>query len=347
MMKGALPSLSILLLIMSLPNAAMAQGDGGRGGGQEQRDDSPSTGGGTDGTGIFSEVEYSNSIGSTEPPGADAPVVDWEPPPCWYEPRTASQAREYVNRMLNTYAHMPPEDVGDARSDLADHYINGEPYEGYNLDKEDEGYFYFGVVNPAKRDHPDAYSCSGLAEWVENGQRPARDPAISPEVLAEAAYEWLPLPETEISLNPAADVPQTVNLPVWIWQDTADIEEVSATARIDSLDMEATTVATPSALTIEPGSEDVVLYPGDGECEINSDGTIGDPYTDAKADEDPPCGATYLRSTGEGETYELTATITWSVTWTGTGNPTPQELPSAVLETSHELTVDEIQTIVR
>ncbi|MEO3753513.1 hypothetical protein [Streptomyces sp. B6B3] len=274
-------------------------------------------------------------------------MVDWEPPACWYEPRSATDTRDYVENMLNTYAHMPPEDVGDLRSEMASHYITGEPYDNYNLDIEDEGNFYFGVVNPAKRDDPGAYSCSGLAEWVENGEAPEEGPAISPEVLAQAAYEWLPLPETEISLNPDADEPQTVNLPTWIWQDTADIGEVSATARIDSLGLEATTVATPSALTIEPGTGDAILHPDGGECTINADGTIGEPYTDGRAEDEPPCGVTYLRSTGAGESYELTATITWSVSWTGTGNPDPQELPDAVLETTHDITVDEVQTIVR
>ena len=62
-----------------------------------------------------------------------------------------------------------------------------------------------------------------------------------------------------------------MNLPTWIWQDTADIGEVSATASLDRLDMEATTVATPSALTIEAGTEEAILHPEGGECTINAD----------------------------------------------------------------------------
>ncbi|MGP3968134.1 hypothetical protein [Streptomyces sp. 6N223] len=287
-------------------------------------------------------------MGDTEPPGTVTPISDWEPPACWFEARTASETRDYVDNMLASYAQMPPEDVGDLRSELAAHFITGDPYENYNLDIEDEGAFWFGVPNPNRLDDRDAFACSeDLAEWVENGEQPEEEPAISPEVLAEAAYEWLPLPETEVSMSPDADVAQTVNLPTWIWQDTGDIGEVSATARLDRLDMEATTVATPSALTIDPGTEDAVTFPGDGTCEISANGTIGEPYEEGRGDEDPPCGVTYLRATGDGESYELTATITWSVSWTGTGQPEPQELPDAVLETTHELTVEEVQAIVR
>jgi enoyl reductase len=303
--------------------------------------------GGTDGQNIFSEIEYSNSVGSSDPPGAVQSITDWEPPACWYEPRTASETQDYVANMLNSYAHMPEEDVGNARSEMAAHYISGDPYENYNLDKEDEGNFYFGVPNPSRLDDSGAFACAGLAEWVEDGEAPEEGPAIAPEVLAEAAYEWLPLPETEISMSPGADVTQTVNLPTWIWQDTGDIGEVSATARLDRLDMEATTVATPSSLTIDPGTEDAVTFPGDGTCEINADGTIGEAYEEGRGDEEPPCGVTYLRATGGGDSYELTATITWSVSWTGTGKPEAQALPGAVLETTHELIVEEVQAIVR
>jgi enoyl reductase len=141
--------------------------------------------------------------------------------------------------------------------------------------------------------------------------------------------------------------PRTVNLPTWIWQETADIGEVSATARLDDLGLEATTVATPSALTLRAGTGDATLHPGDGQCTINADGTIGEPYTDDRAEEEPPCGITYRRATADGEAYELSATITWSVSWTGTDNPEPQELPDAVLETTQDVTVQEVQTIVR
>jgi hypothetical protein len=231
---------------------------------------------------------------------------------------------------------------------LLDHFASGNPYENYNLDVADEGRFWFGVSNPERRDEPDAYSCTDLAEWADLEEAPETQPlALDPELLAEAAYEWLPLPETEVGMNPDADVTQTVNLPTWIWQDTGDIGEVSATARLESLGMEATTVATPSALTIDPGTEDAVTFPENGTCEIEADGTIGEPYEEGRGDEDPPCGVTYLRATGSGDSYELTATITWSVSWTGTGNPEPQPLPDAVLETTHELTVEEIQAIVR
>ncbi|SFD44016.1 hypothetical protein SAMN05421773_11571 [Streptomyces aidingensis] len=40
-------------------------------------------------------------------------------------------------------------------------------------------------------------------------------------------------------------------------------------------------------------------------------------------------------------------TLTATMSWTATGTDTSQPLPDAVLETTHELTVQEIQAITR
>lgn len=339
--------ISSLLILSMVPFQAVADGgwdwDRSRQDGTEV-DESASS----DGASISSQVVFQNSAGDSEPSGVvTSQDVDWSPPACWYEPRTASETREYVTTMLQTYNQMPDHDIDDARTRLVNHYQRGDPYDNYNLDIEDEGYFWFGVANPERRDDPDAFSCHGLAEWVETGETPDDPLAISPETMAQAAYEWLPLPETDISLSPDANNPQTVNLPTWIWQDTDSIGEVSATASLQRLGLEVTTTATPSALHLDPGTDDATLHPGSGECALNSNGTIGEPYRTGRAGETPPCGITYLRATPDGTTYPLTATITWSVTWTGTDNPTPQPLPSAVLETTQDITVQEVQSIVR
>ena len=78
---------------------------------------------------------------------------------------------------------------------MLDYFDRGDPYKNYNLDVEDEGAFWFGVANPDLVEDPASWACSAdLPQWVENGETPQDEPAISPEVLAEAAYEWLPLP---------------------------------------------------------------------------------------------------------------------------------------------------------
>ncbi|MFF0729404.1 hypothetical protein [Streptomyces sp. NPDC004134] len=47
-----------------------------------------------------------------------------------------------------------------------------------------------------------------------------------------------------------------------------------------------------------------------------------------------------------GGSYGLKASITWEVDWTGSGG-TGGDLPDSVFETTYDVTVEEIQTVVR
>ncbi|WP_139238411.1 hypothetical protein [Streptomyces aidingensis] len=206
--------------------------------------------------------------------------------------------RDYTQRLLQSWTRIPEEDIAPSRERLLDYYQRGEPYTDYNLDIEGEGWFWVGVANPDHRGTAAASACSAYGIWAERSETPVGQPlAVSPQTLAEAAYEWLPLPQTSISLSPDADRPQVVNLPTWIWQDTAAISEVSATAILDVLGLEVTTTAVPGALTLDPGTEDATLHPADGRCILNPDGTIGLPWTPAHEGETPPCGITCHRAT--------------------------------------------------
>ena len=62
---------------------------------------------------------------------------------------------------------------------------------------------------------------------------------------------------------------------------------------------------------------------------------------------DPPCGVTYLRSTQNIGPYQLKATVTWKISWTGTGQPTPVALPDGTFGTPQDAYVREIQTVNR
>lgn len=98
------------------------------------------------------------------------------------------------------------------------------------------------------------------------------------------------------------------------------------------------------SLKIEPGTQDVTLHPASGECPI-VDGKIGTPYTKGNAEKEPPCGLTYLRSSGDGA-YKLKATITWEIRWTGTGVP-GSDLLDGAFGAEQDVTVAEIQSINR
>ena len=64
-----------------------------------------------------------------------------------------------------------------------------------------------------------------------------------------------------------------------------------------------------------------------------------------KADKTPPCGLKYLRSSADG-TYKLQATITWEITWTGTGGA-GGDLPDGTFGNDQAVTVQEIQAVNR
>ncbi|CAL9328106.1 hypothetical protein SUDANB96_00017 [Streptomyces sp. enrichment culture] len=138
-----------------------------------------------------------------------------------------------------------------------------------------------------------------------------------------------------------------MNLPTWAWLDKAVFDEVQATASLSvaGFNVEATTTAKPAALKLEPGTPDAETYPPSGECALNAADSIGEPYAKGKADRTPPCGLRYLRSSGNG-TFTLKATITWDITWTGTGGA-GGDLPDGTFGNDLAVTVQEIQAINR
>jgi hypothetical protein len=292
-------------------------------------------------------VTYSGSVRSGGGDGnAVQPVTDWTPPACWYEPRSVAEFSKHVETMYEETINTPGQHsyAKTAVGQFRDMYKDGE-YKDYNKDKADEGAWWVAVQNPDRLDDPASMECSELPFWVEKGEDPGVEQAVTPEVLAEAAYNAIRLPETEVTLAPANAT--KVNLPTWAWLDKAEFKETSVTASLDvaGLDIQATTTARPVSLKLEPGTPGAELYPASGACAIDADGSIGEPYAKGKADRTPPCGLKYLRSSGDGP-FELRATVTWEITWTGTGG-TGGDLPDGAFGDDQEVVVQEIQSVNR
>ncbi|MBV9026307.1 MAG: hypothetical protein JO362_21515 [Streptomycetaceae bacterium] len=95
-----------------------------------------------------------------------------------------------------------------------------------------------------------------------------------------------------------------------------------------------------------PGTPDATGYPASGTCPINSDGSIGTPYQPADGNNIPPCGLTYLHATTGGSPYPLKVTLTWKISWTGSGGASGN-LPDGTFGRTTPMTVQEIQTVVR
>ncbi|GAB2455148.1 hypothetical protein GCM10027162_59740 [Streptomyces incanus] len=136
-----------------------------------------------------------------------------------------------------------------------------------------------------------------------------------------------------------------VKLPTWVWLDKATFQDVKVCAELPNTGLRAGATAKPVALHLEPGTEDAVTYPASGDCTIDDDGSIGTAYAKGDADKTPPCGITYQRASG-GATYQLKASITWKISWGGSGGA-QGDLPNGTFETTQGMTAQEIQAISR
>ncbi|MEU3145472.1 hypothetical protein [Streptomyces sp. NPDC006999] len=359
-MKGALRTfigtatltLALSTLVLTGPVYAAKPVGSDKGASTEQ-------GGGGDGTGIYAaaRIQYSGSVAKDGSTGnVTSSDVNWAPPPCWYAPYLgAEDFKKKMSKDIKDAKGAPGMGghAGAAVNEMERHYedeygwADTPGYKDYNVEKDGEGMFWAGVENPNEPDVLKRSSCTDLPFWVDNGEAPPPqyEEAITPEILAALAYQHMQLPDTEVSLAPEETT--KVNLPTWAWLDKAVFDEVQATAAINvpGFAIQATTTAKPVSLKLEPGTKDAETYPASGECTINADGSIGEPYAKGKADRTPPCGITYLRSSGDG-TYDLQATITWEIAWTGTGS-VGGDLPDGTFGNDQDVIVQEIQAVNR
>jgi hypothetical protein len=157
------------------------------------------------------------------------------------------------------------------------------------------------------------YQCtgSGLRDglyrppvWMLNG--PGASP--SPAELAQQARSQLRLPAPKIKASPGGD--QLVNLPTWLWLDRGSWGPVSATAAVPGVSV--TAVAAATSMTWSMGDGGSVTCTGPGTPFPSG----GDPRSAS-----PVCGYTYHTSSAgrPGEAFPVTATVNWTVRWSGAG----------------------------
>ena len=140
---------------------------------------------------------------------------------------------------------------------------------------------------------------------------PAAPPAPpTPGVVAQLAVRYLTLPSPVIRSSPASGDLQLTQLPVWLWINPATWAPRSKTASVPGESVTAT--ATPVTATWLTGDGATVTCHGPGI-----------PYSSryAPSSPSPDCGHTYTTSSAAqpGGAYHVTVTITWDITWTGTG----------------------------
>nr|WP_241196095.1 hypothetical protein [Streptomyces sp. SID10362] len=279
--------------------------------------------------------------GSGPSVGPVAAATNWTPPACYYAPKYTPEQLKKVKEPIWEAGSTGYQWDAEQR----DKYVNGHPYKDFNEEKAGKGYWWDSYVTPGREGDPGALDCEEDAFWVDTGDDPPADipQAITPEMLAQLAYAEIRVPTTEVELRPQEAT--KVNLPTWAWLDATDFKPVSVKASVPLLGVEATTTAEPVSVKIDPGTADAQTYPASGVCEAVN-GSIGEPYEKGKADQTPPCGVKYLRSSGDGA-YQLKATVTWKIHWTGTGVAEEQQLPDGNFGGEQDVVVQEIQAINR
>jgi len=158
---------------------------------------------------------------------------------------------------------------------------------------------------------------------------------VTPELLARQASRFLPLPAPEIHTNPPAERHQLVNLATVLWVGQASWGTRTATARIPGLSVTVTAVPVTMTWTMGDGGRVVCGGPG----------TAFDPARPARQ---PSCAYTYRRSSAGQPTgrFPVTATTTWQITWTASGNVTGGgTLPPLARSAQTALAVAEVQAI--
>ncbi|MEO3843803.1 hypothetical protein [Streptomyces sp. B22F1] len=288
-------------------------------------------GGGSSGGGASAYVSYEYSHPGSSGTPMTSTDVDWSPPTCWYEPAYKPKEFEEYLREHNYQ--------GSAGADLYEQYFNetdGKYHQG------DEGAWWELVIDLDKEDLSCAQEYDAY-EFIGPGFPPPPGvEVLDPEMLAMLAYERIKLPTPPVDLKPGADR-QIVNLET-LATFGQDLEPAWVTAQIDHLGVQlaATTVATPSRLTLSADS----AHADPAECSYDLVASGGGFTVDT---EDAACNVTYRKSSGDG-TYDLQASLTWEVAWNPSADPAGSPttaLPDGQSSDDIPVTVKEIQTVVR
>lgn len=178
---------------------------------------------------------------------------------------------------------------------------------------------------------------SGGYVWLP--QPPAGLPP-SPAQLAQRAAASFKFPKPSGHRSPSESLKYRgypfsyVNLWLYTWTDPGTWKTMTATASAGG--NSATVTAKPTSLTYAPG---------DGSAGVSCGGP-GRPWVDSDGNNAPSggaCGYRYQQVTSAPITS--TQTITWKITWTGSGG-TSGTLPDQSTSTSGQLQVMQIQTVV-
>jgi hypothetical protein len=138
------------------------------------------------------------------------------------------------------------------------------------------------------------------------------DPTVTPQQLLTEALALLRIPVLRADTAPPQGKDGLVGLPEWFWVPRADWQARSVTVHAGPV--WATALATPTGLAFEPGS-------GLAQVTCRGPGVAYQPAEPAAAQR-TDCFYTYLEPSVRqpGDAYRAAVTVTWVVSWTGSGD---------------------------
>jgi len=255
---------------------------------------------------------------------------------CWYGQNETGQ--EY-------YEYWKPGGPGRQTRTGDDYAAQGLLHAGYDqppVSTDAAGHWYEPTCRfDAPADRITAYRQSHAAVYTEDAAGPPIPDGVDPLVLAQIAFAAMDLPSGEIHWNPSlpGSLATVVNMDTWVWIDDAPTT-VSITAGA------GTTTATVAATL-------------DG-LDLAAPGAKGTHCTDTgvawtKGATETSCKIVFNRSSANqlpvkpGQTLPtstLTVTGSWTASWTSNTNPASTPLGKMTVDTTKEIPVAEIQSLV-
>ncbi|MGY1684920.1 ATP/GTP-binding protein [Geodermatophilus sp. SYSU D00867] len=190
-----------------------------------------------------------------------------------------------------------------------------------------------GVVYVRACPRGDGSGLAAVLVFVPNGSVPPAPP-VDPRVLAEQAIASLVMRAPEIRMAPPpGSTSGLVGLPVWMWTERGEQFLGPTRQSVSAGGVTVTAVGEVSRIAWDMG---------DGTTVVCGAGT---PYTPGAAGESPDCGHVYAQAStrhAPGGAWPITATSTWTITWSGGGLSGTETLE---LSSSAELVVGELHVL--
>jgi hypothetical protein len=208
----------------------------------------------------------------------------------------------------------------------------------------DEGGIAPGGATPGSWYSVSCYLADGSSvtqtEWIPD-QAPAAAPTVTPYEVALQAEASIHLPEPTTATDPSSEA--VVNLPTWLWIGASGWHAYSVGASVGSVS--AVAVATPLSVSWSMGDGQSVICAGPG-TPFNSGRPALEQSTNCSYDY-PVTSAGEASSDGDPNdgSFAVTATVTWSVTWSSVGAAGGGNLPTLFTSSGFRLRVGQVESI--